>query len=296
MPATDSDELVTRALAILAEENIGCGKAKPFALPQRGRVISDPAEFIDAPQGQRAVGGETGSLDLPLQRRLLSDGTEVSLPIRFFDARCLLASFIVDPERAALLLEGTGLEVAVQEDGRAMTMVACFEYRNTDIGPYNEVCLGVSAVAPGDRIPALYVSDLPVTTTLAHRAGREIWGYNKFVAPIDVQGDSKALSTRLRDPDDAIILTLEGARLASIPTPPADVPTFSMLGGRAIRTIIRPMTPFQLGSGDGFVLNVGKSTHPMAERLRTLALDDARPALVQYADPLQFLLFPGGAL
>src|SRR2546421_450456 len=120
------------------------------------------------------------------KRRLLSDGTEVALPIRFFDAQCLLASFVTDPERAAELLKGTGLQVALQEDGKAMTLLACFEYRRTDIGPYNEVCLGVSAVAPGDRAPALYVANLPVTTTLASRAGREIWGYNKFVAPIDV--------------------------------------------------------------------------------------------------------------
>jgi len=296
MPTTDSTELVTQALAILAEENIACGKTNPPAPPQRGRVPSDPARCLEPTQHQRTTGSETASLDLPLQRRLLTDGTEVPLPIRFFDAQCLLASFITDPERAALLLEGTGLEVAMQEDGRAMTMVACFKYRMTDIGPYNEVCLGVWALAPGARIPALYVSDLPVTTTLAHRAGREIWGYNKFVAPIDVQSDRETFATTLCDPDDALILTLEGARAASIPAPPMDVPTFSMLGGRAIRTIIRTMTPFQLSNGQGFVLKVGESKHPMADNLRTLALDEARPALLQHADPLQFLLFPGGVL
>ena len=131
-------------------------------------------------------------------------------------------------------------------------MVACFEYRTTDIGPYNVACSGCLACKrPGDRIPALYVSDLPVTTTLAHRAGPAIRGYNKFVAPIDVQGDDKTFATALRDPDDALILTLEGARAASIPTSPMDVPTFSMLGGRASRTIILTMTPFQISSGDG---------------------------------------------
>jgi len=329
VPEANPRELVTRALAVLAEENIACEKSQSLSLPQlrrvisdpaeclvaplhqrvlgseagsldpplqRRRVISDPAECLDAPELRRVTGSETGSSDLPLQRRLLSDGTEVPLPIRFFDAQCLLATFVTDPQRASLLLEGTGLEVAVQEDGRAMTMVACFAYRSTDIGPYNEVCLGVWALAPGDRIPALYVSDLPVTTTLAHRAGREIWGYNKFVARIDVQGDGKTFSTTLRDPDNVVILVLEGARTASIPTPPADVPTFSMLGGRAIRTIIRPMTPFQISSGDDFVLKVGTSDHPMAANLRTLALDKARAALVQYANPLQFLLFPGGVL
>jgi hypothetical protein len=295
VPDADPRELVTRALAILAEENVTC-ETRSLALPQREHAVSDIADCLAMPQLQRATGGQTGLSDLPLQRRLLSDGTEVPLPIRFFDAQCLLATFVTDAQRASLLLEGTGLEVAPQEDGRAMTMVACFAYRTTDIGPYNEVCLGVWALRPGDRMPALYVSDLPVTTTLAHRAGREIWGYNKFVAPIDVQGDGKTFSTTLRDPDNAVILVLEGARTASIPTPPADVPTFSMLGGRAIRTIIRPMTPFQISSGKDFVLKVGKSDHPMAANLRTLALDEAHPALLQYANPLQFLLFPGGVL
>ena len=56
------------------------------------------------------------------------------------------------------------------------------------------------------------------------------------------------------------------------------------------------MTPFQISGGEGFVLKVGESGHPMADNLRTLALDEAHPALLQYADPLQFLLFPGGVL
>ena len=124
-------------------------------------VTSDTAGCLDAPQLQRATGSESGSSGLPLQRRLLSDGTEVALPIRFFDAQCLLASFVTDPERAAELLTGTGLQVAVQEDGKAMTLLACFEYRRTDIGPYNEVCLGVSAIAPGDRMPSALRGESP---------------------------------------------------------------------------------------------------------------------------------------
>jgi len=56
------------------------------------------------------------------------------------------------------------------------------------------------------------------------------------------------------------------------------------------------MTPFQLSGGHDFVLKLGKSEHPMADNLRILGLDGARPALVQYADPLQSLLFPGGVL
>ena len=84
-------------------------------------------------------------------------------------------------------LRGTALVAVSQEDGKAVVVVYCIEYRITDIGPYNEVGLTVLAGAPGDPIPANYVVDLPVTTAVANRAGREIWGYNKFVAAIDVR-------------------------------------------------------------------------------------------------------------
>jgi hypothetical protein len=56
------------------------------------------------------------------------------------------------------------------------------------------------------------VVHLPVTTAIANRAGREIWGYNKFVAAIDVSREGKTFSTVLRDSDHDIIGALEGAR------------------------------------------------------------------------------------
>jgi hypothetical protein len=234
--------------------------------------------------------------DLPLQWRMLSDGTECRLPIRYFNNQGLIAVFLTDLHRAAALLEGTGLQAVVQEDGKAVAVLACLEYRQTDLGPYNEVALIVMATAPGDPVPGHYVVNLPVTTELAHRAGREIWGFNKFVAAIDVKSDGKAFSTTIRDPADSLIGTLEGRRVASAPVPPDDLLMFSLLNGRIIKTLVRLLTPFQAGGGDDFVLKVGTSQHPMAKNLRTLGLDGARPVLVRYADPFQALLFPGGAM
>ena len=132
------------------------------------------------------------------------------MPIRYFDVQCLVATFLAEPDRAAELLRGTGLQAVSQEDGRRSSTLYCIEYRKTDIGPYNEVGLTVLALAPGDPIPANYVVDLPVTTAVANRAGREIWGYNKFVAAIDVKSDGKTFSTFFRDWDNEMIGALEG--------------------------------------------------------------------------------------
>ena len=161
------------------------------------------------------------------------------MPIRYFDVQCLVATFLAPPDKASELLVGAGLQPVLQEDGRAVVDLYCIEYRKTDIGPYNEVGLTVRAKAPGDPIAANYVVNLPVTTAVANRAGREIWGYNKFVAAIDVKSEGKTFSTVLRDSDHEIIGALEGKRGASVPAPPTDILTFSLHHGRLIKTVIQ---------------------------------------------------------
>jgi Acetoacetate decarboxylase (ADC) len=282
-PVVDSADLVARALAVLNQEKAGDGRHRE----------ANVASGLTA----RPVGLEpTSAPDLALQRRVLSNGAECFLPIRYFDVQCLVATFLVAPDRAFGLLPGAGLLPALQEDGQAIVDLYCIEYRKTDIGPYNEVGLTVRAKAPGDPIAANYVAHLPVTTEIANQAGREIWGYNKFVAAIDVKSEGKAFFTVLRDSGNDIICTLEGTRVASVPAPASDIVTVSLHHGRLTKTLIRVLTPSLASSGDSFVLKVGASRHPMTSGLLTVGLDGARPVLIHYTDPFQALLFPGQAL
>jgi hypothetical protein len=280
----DPVDLVARAFAILDED-----KMRNSARFLEGVNIASHAN-------PSVRVGPASTADLQLQRRLLSNGAECFLPIRYLDVQCLVATFLTAPDRAFELLEGAELQPVLQEDGRAVVDLYCIEYRKTDIGPYNEVGLTVRAKAPGDPIAANYVVNLPVTTAMADLAGREIWGYNKFVATIDVKSEGKTFSTVLRDSDHEIIGALEGERALSAPAPPTDILTFSRDRGRLIKTTIRVLTPSLAGSGDKLVFKVGTSSHPMTSNLRALSLDDARPVLIHYTDPFQALLFPGRAL
>ena len=284
-PLADTTGLLARALAILDEDKTSA--AAPFA-----RAASLSGELAI----RRAGLGPAPETQLTLQRRVLSDGAECFLPIRYFDVQCLVATFLAPPDQASGLLASVGLQPMLQEDGRAMVDLYCIEYRKTDIGPYNEVGLTVRATAPGDPIPASYVLNLPVNTAIACRAGREIWGYNKFVAAIDVESEGKAFSTVLRDAGREIIGALEGTRGASVPAPPTDILTFTSQHGRLVKTLISVPTPSFASSGGSFLFKVGTSDHPMAGNLRRLALDGARPVLVHYANPFQALLFPGRAI
>ena len=279
---TSPEELVRGALAILSGH-----KAAPtldLPLPQLPPLCADttPAN----------VGRQRATNTLPLQQRTLSDGSLCPLPIRYFDAQLLIATYLVDYGRASALLKNTGVIAVPQGIGQALVALGCFQYRKTDIGPYNEVGLGILATSPKSPVPALYVVHLPVDTALANRAGHEIWGYNKFVASIDIADSGNDFSMTIRDPDNVTIAQFKGTRSASVTMPPNDIVTFSILDGQLVRTVIQMMTASQLGSG-GFSLKIGESTHPMADSLRTLGLDSLCPVLVQFADPFQSLLFAG---
>merc|ERR1712070_1161992 len=101
---------------------------------------------------------------------------------------------------------------------KAISAIFMFEYRNTSIGSYGEMGLTIQARRAGSgagllgytcdmlanvyHLPSLlslcgehtdsglYVVTLPVTTEAAKAAGREIWGYNKYV-----QGTSSDFSS-----------------------------------------------------------------------------------------------------
>lgn len=258
--------------------------ADPGELPARALAILAEANGISqAPRPTR----------LRLRRCILPDGMRCSLPIRYFDARCLVATFPIDLNRAADFLSGVGLAAVAGDDGRATVLFGCFEYRDSDLGPYNEVGLSILATAPGDQDPALYVAHLPVTTAATDRIGKELWGYPKFVAGIDMRGDDRVFSTTLRDVATGTIAVLEGALPALAPSPPTDFPTYSLLNGKVLRTLIHVFTPFGSCDGSGFSLKLGASSHPMAKSLRALGLDGASPSMVRYADPFQALLYPG---
>ena len=228
-----------------------------------------------------------------LQRVALSDGTPVSLPTRYFDARSWIAVFLVERAAAEATLGAAGLRAVATADGRAEVWVGGFSYADADLGAYDEVALGLWAMAPGDPAPALHVADLPVSTSLAERAGRELWGYPKFVGDIAIRGNANAVAISLSDPEGAPILSLTGEFCLTETTPPADLWTFSVRQGRRLRTRLEIVTPFATGPGEGCTLAVGPSRHLMAARLRDLGLDGARPTAMRYGAPFQALLFAG---
>lgn len=221
----------------------------------------------------------------------------VHLPILYYDTSNVLAFFHAPADAAAVLLDGTGLKPAFKLLGRTVVGLSFYEYRHTSVGAYNEVGLAIPAVdAAQRRGPAMlieplrplasrrlgfFVVDLPVTTAIADAAGRELWGYPKFVTGIDFGYAGRHVAMRVADPASATdILRLEGRPSPGLPAPPMSLVTYSMLDGRRVRTTVNVRGRLRVGLGGSVRLAVGDSRHPMAEHLRRLGLDGKRPFLV----------------
>ncbi|CBL45032.1 Hypothetical protein HDN1F_14490 [gamma proteobacterium HdN1] len=222
---------------------------------------------------------------------------DVDLPILYYDTTAVYAFFLVDKNKVERQLAGTGLIPCLSIGNKSIVGIACFEYRDTTVGVYNEV--GVAAMVsryplpnavhewkdilthlshPELRDSGMYVIDLPVTTPRANAAGREIWGLPKFVTPIPFSLSGRAFSCAVEDPNGAgEIMRLEGKMGISVPSPALSLTLFSVLEGKPLRTHVNARGKSAFALAGSVTLRIGTSNHPMAERLRALDLDNAKP-------------------
>lgn len=252
--------------------------------------------------------------DVPIKPVQTSAG-DINLPILYYDTRCVNAFFHCDADRVARYLAGTGLHPATTGRGKVLTTVAFFEYRDTSVGTYNEVGIAVTVV-PSEHAGRVHLSDLlrdvdnpqrqlgfhilhlPVTTEIACAAGREIWGYPKFVTPIDFGLSGRELNMRVADPanETAHICTLSGRAGPWLPGPPTSLLLYSLHQQQRLRTTVNVRGWQHMHRPGNVRLDCGQSDHPMATTLRALGLDQVRPWMIATTERFQSRLNGGHPL
>lgn len=252
-----------------------------------------------------------------VKQQPLSTGDVNHLPVKYFDASSLIAFFLVDYKKAQQVVRSHQVEVIKLARNKALFSIAFYDYRElTDGNPYFEVS-PVILVRPKQagyhaksKLPLLdmalptdrrntgfWVVDLPVTDKLACVAGVEGWGYPKFVTEIDFRLSDDGFMGAVKHPQDNTqdIVRLQGQFGNRVPAPWSDLVLYSELDGDLIRATsnTRTINGAKLAGKGDFVLTVGQSTHPMAQRLRQLGVDGAQPLSVTYTDSLQLRLNEG---
>jgi hypothetical protein len=138
------------------------------------------------------------------------------------------------------------------------------------------------------------VLDLPVTSPLADAAGRELWGFPKFVTEIDLDVAHDEVMAVVQAPiGEEPILVLSGRLGLDLTLDAMDLVLYTPGPNEVLRTIVEARGPMHTGFGRGLTLRVGRAAHPMADRLLALGLDEARPFAVQVCREYRAVLRAG---
>lgn len=157
-------------------------------------------------------------------------GEPAKLPVFYYDGTAQTAVFPARLRALRALLPDPRFVPARLAPGLGALAVTCFEYRDTDIGAYNELAISIllseppfALNLPGRALLAglrrgqlhAWVHHLPVTTELARIAGVELYNYPKFLAEIDVEEGAGLRVCRLAEHGEPILMLVG----ALIPTP-----------------------------------------------------------------------------
>jgi hypothetical protein len=210
-------------------------------------------------------------------------GRTVTLPCVVREAASAAATYLVDAAAARRLLPGPELDVVELMPGRALLSLACIDYRDNDLGDYNEVSLALFVRERGaprglpvlgaavdflrGRLPT-FILRLPVNQSFTCEAGCGIWGFPKVVNEIEIEHGSRAVCTW--QADGQRILRFSVARGGRARMPDQALATYTYREGALHRTRFvsgAQGVGFHLGGAE---LELGP--HPIAQELRGLGL------------------------
>ena len=217
-------------------------------------------------------------------------GRTVTMPCIVRDACSATATWLVRARAAQALLPGSELEIAEVLPGRGLLSISCIDYRDNDLGDYNEVSIAFFVRKTGERgkVPFLgaavdmmkgrlptHIVHLPVNQSFTCEAGQAIWGFPKTVDEIDfdTSGDRARC---VWDKDGQNVLKISLPKGGTRDLPEQELCTYSYIDGVLHQTSFTSSAE-NLGLRMGGV-RLALGAHPIADELRSLGLP--KPALM----------------
>jgi len=226
------------------------------------------------------------------------------LPCFYYDVTTMTAVYTASTKKVRPYLPLPEMHPVEMLPGRCLVAFTAFEYRDTNIDPYNEVSISIPITfrcrsIPGltmmiftlNRCTTIYVWHLPVTTEIARRGGVENYGYPKFIADIVFKRTPGNLTCTLAEGGETI-LTLTGKTLPTRPEKRTRIRSYSLKNGIPLVTNIdiNPMEFAQSMKLDAATLDIG-SSHAISRELREIHLS-TRSFFYQYMPLNEAILFP----
>lgn len=239
------------------------------------------------------------------QEEIELQGRKGKMPIFYYDNTSFAAMFTASTVKVRSFLPHSDMTPIEVFPGRCLMAFMAFEYRKSDLGPYNEFCIAVGVTFRKGQIPlatvtsqllrrslSAYIWRLPVTTEIARIAGVDLYGYPKFIADIDFHREPGRIRCSLADKGKKI-LSLSGKTLPAGVGKRLEYTTWSIKDGSPLRTriLVNPIEFSQSMSRDAARLEIGTG-HPICEELKSIGLSE-KPILYQYSPVTESILFAG---
>ncbi len=225
-------------------------------------------------------------------------GHTIAVPLQVRSARMVGGTFTAPATAAQELIGYSGLRVRRIAGTLALCTISAVEYTDSDLGPYNEIAVAVvvephDVSAPG-AVPGggmtTFIHRLPVNQELSCAAGREIWGFPKWVADITWEQRRGGVDVVMIDQDEPVLtMRVDGP---AIPVPPSEseLACYSWMEGLLRRTTWSMRLSGTRVRPGGVRLDLG-GEHPMAAELRRLRFPK-RALLSQQVGHLECVFAP----
>lgn len=140
------------------------------------------------------------------------------LPVFYYDGNALTGIFLAKMSALKKFMPKRGYYPAPVFPGIGAIAITCFEYKDTDIRPYNEISFSIPmtyksrCILPSASLISdlrknqfnVYVQRLPVTTEVARAGGVTVYNYPKFLSKIDFEHKGDDLIVTLAEKDELI--------------------------------------------------------------------------------------------
>lgn len=212
------------------------------------------------------------------------EGQEFTLPCEVRDASSGAVTYLVPAAAAREMLQGPDFAIAEFLPGKAVCSIAVIDYRDNDLGDYDEVSIAFFVRPKEERagLPwignwidmfrnrlGVHIVHLPVNQSFTCEAGSKIWGYPKTVQEIDYSYKEDSVTCRLvYNGEHALTITVPRGGKQNIED--GAMTSFSYIDGiphmtSALQNVEGFGTHFK-----GVELTLGSG--PIADQLRSLGL------------------------
>ncbi len=215
-------------------------------------------------------------------------GRRVTFPVEVRDASGAIAGFLVS-SRAAGELIGEAFEIVDFLPRRTLFMLSCIDYKDNDLGDYNEVAMNffvrlrgapkgfpqipwVSAwrAMAGGGLPT-FSWKMPVNQSFTRDAGSIIWGFPKTVERIEFDSSREGRFHGLLEMDGKKVFEIDMPRGGNKGQPETKGLGYTYIESVPHQTVFTQRSS-GLGVSRGSSVELSLGDHAIADDLRSLGL------------------------